>query len=80
MRERLLAMDGVSSVSGLGLMIGVSLTDKKAADIVKACAKAGLLILTAKDKLRLLPPLIIGKEDIDAGLDILEKVLQDEMR
>jgi acetylornithine/N-succinyldiaminopimelate aminotransferase len=74
-KERLLAMEGVSDVSGRGMMIGVSLTEKKAADTVKACLREGLLILTAKDKLRLLPPLTIEKEDIDEGLDILERVL-----
>jgi acetylornithine/N-succinyldiaminopimelate aminotransferase len=74
-RERLNAMDGVAGVSGKGLMIGVALTEKKPADVVKACLKSGLLILTAHDKLRFLPPLIITKEDIDEGLAILQKNL-----
>jgi acetylornithine/N-succinyldiaminopimelate aminotransferase len=74
-RERLSAMEGVAGVSGKGLMIGVSLTDKKPADVVKACLDKGLLILTAHDKLRFLPPLIIAKEDIDEGLAILQKIL-----
>ncbi|MDR2156864.1 MAG: aspartate aminotransferase family protein [Clostridiales Family XIII bacterium] len=75
-KERLLAMDGVSDVSGKGLMIGAALADKKAGDVVRACIKNGLLILTAKDKLRLLPPLIIRRDEIDAGLDILERALK----
>jgi acetylornithine/N-succinyldiaminopimelate aminotransferase len=75
MRERLLAMDGVASVSGKGLMIGASLTDRKPADVVKSCAAEGLLLLTAKDKLRLLPPLIIGYADIDEGLELLRAAL-----
>jgi acetylornithine/N-succinyldiaminopimelate aminotransferase len=76
MKERLLSMRGVSEVSGKGLMIGVSLADKKLADVVRGCIGEGLLILTAKDKLRLLPPLIIGREDIDAGLEIMERVIE----
>jgi acetylornithine/N-succinyldiaminopimelate aminotransferase len=75
MKARIAAMDGVSGVSGKGLMIGVSLKEKTPAELVKACLKEGLLLLTAKDKLRLLPPLTISREDIDAGLAIMEKAL-----
>ena len=76
-KEKLLGMDGVTDVSGLGLMIGVKTkTDaKKAAD---ECLMKGLLVLTAKDKLRLLPALNISFEEIDKGLGILEKVLKGE--
>ncbi|MDR0519988.1 MAG: aspartate aminotransferase family protein [Clostridiales Family XIII bacterium] len=74
-RERLLAMKGVAGVSGKGLMLGVALSDKKAAEVVKHCAANGLLILTAKDRVRLLPPLTITKEEADEGLNILEAAL-----
>ena len=43
---------------------------RDAHDVMEACAKAGLLILTAKDMVRFLPPLTITKEEIDAGLEI----------
>ncbi|MDR0851660.1 MAG: aspartate aminotransferase family protein [Clostridiales Family XIII bacterium] len=76
-KQRLEAMDGVSGVSGIGLMIGVGLKDKTPAAVVNACLKSGLLLLTAKDKLRLLPPLIISRAEIDEGLDILEKTLKE---
>ncbi|MBR7110360.1 MAG: aspartate aminotransferase family protein [Clostridia bacterium] len=65
---------GVESVSGLGLMLGVKTV--KDAKLVKAeCLKNGLVVLTAKDKIRLLPALNISDEDIEKGLKILEKAL-----
>ena len=66
---------GVESVSGLGLMIGITLTEKKAADVVKAALDKGLLLLTAKEKVRLLPPLTITYEEIDKGIGILSELL-----
>ena len=73
--DKVSKMKGVASVTGLGLMIGIELTEKKAADIVKAALDRGLLLLTAKTKVRLLPPLNITFEEIDAGLKILEELL-----
>ncbi len=79
-RGRLLSMPHVTEISGLGLMIGISLScEASAADLARACADNGLLILTAKAKLRMLPPLTIPYEDIDSGLAILESVLQSAM-
>lgn len=74
-RKKLSAMSEVSSLSGIGLMIGISLKSKKAADVAKKALESGLLVLTAKDKVRLLPPLTISYEEIDKGLEILEKVM-----
>ena len=76
-RKALLACDEVASVSGIGLMIGVELKTKKAADIVKAALDNGLLLLTAKTRVRLLPPLTITYEEIDNGLAILTKLLNE---
>ncbi|MGN1119861.1 MAG: aminotransferase class III-fold pyridoxal phosphate-dependent enzyme, partial [Oscillospiraceae bacterium] len=70
-RKRLLECSEVAGVSGLGLMIGIELKEKKAADIVKAALDKGLLLLTAKTKVRLLPPLTISYEELDRGLEIL---------
>lgn len=75
-REKLAKCSEVQSLSGIGLMIGIELKTKKAADIAKACLENGLLVLTAKTKVRLLPPLTISYEEIDAGLDILIKLLE----
>lgn len=76
-REKLAAMDGVKSVSGLGLMIGIAPENKEAADIANAALENGLLVLTAKgNKVRLLPPLTITYDEIDKGLAILEKIIK----
>ncbi|MBQ4165042.1 MAG: aspartate aminotransferase family protein [Oscillospiraceae bacterium] len=74
-KEKLLACDEVVSVDGMGLMIGIQLKSKVAGDIVKAALDKGLLLLTAKSKVRLLPPLTITYEEIDKGLDILIELL-----
>ncbi|MBO5743406.1 MAG: acetylornithine/succinylornithine family transaminase [Clostridia bacterium] len=60
--------EGVESVSGLGLMIGIK-TKKPAIDIVKKCIERGVLCLTAKDKVRLLPALNIP-------MDVLKKAIE----
>lgn len=63
----------VKSVSGLGLMLGVEADD--AAALKEQCLQKGLVVLTAKDKLRLLPPLNIGDDELEEGLRILKEVL-----
>lgn len=68
-------IEEIDSVSGLGMMIGVKLKTKLVADVVTACLANGLLVLSAKEKLRLLPPLVISYDEINKGLDILKKVL-----
>ena len=77
MAEKCMAFDEVENVTGTGLMIGIQLKTKKSADVCKACLDNGLLTLTAKEKLRLLPPLNITYEEIDKGLAILEKILSE---
>lgn len=74
-KEKLLQCDEVVSVDGMGMMIGIQLKTKVAVDIVKAALDKGLLLLTAKTKVRLLPPLTISYEDIDKGLEILISLL-----
>jgi acetylornithine/N-succinyldiaminopimelate aminotransferase len=75
-REKLLTCPEVQSVSGMGLMIGIELKTKKAADIAKAALEQGLLVLTAKTRVRLLPPLTISYDEIDKGLAILTELLK----
>ena len=77
-RAKLAEIDEVEGVDGLGLMIGVRLKTKKAADILVKCAEKGLLILTAKEKLRFLPPLNITYENIDKGMSILKEILDEK--
>ena len=75
-KKKLAEINEVEGIDGLGLMIGVRLKTKNAADVCKLCLDNGLLILTAKTKLRFLPPLTITYEEIDQGLEILKKVLK----
>ena len=77
LRSELLKMNGVESVSGLGLMIGITLKNKKAGDVVKSALERGLLLLTAKDKVRLLPPLNIQTDEMKEGLEIFNAVLEE---
>lgn len=74
-KEKLEKMDEVKAVSGLGMMIGITLKSKNAADIVAEAIEKGLLLLTAKEKVRLLPPLNITYDEIDKGFEIFEKIL-----
>lgn len=76
LREKLLSIDEVESLSGTGLMVGIKLKSKNAADIVAKALEKGLLLLTAKDKVRLLPPLTITYEEIDKGISIMEEILK----
>lgn len=65
---------GVKSVTGMGLMIGVE-PEKPLADVVAACREKGVLVLTAKTKVRLLPPLNIPAALLKQGVDVLKSVL-----
>ena len=76
LREKLLKIDEVESLSGTGLMVGIKLKSKNAADTVAKALEKGLLLLTAKDKVRLLPPLTITYEEIDKGISIMEEILK----
>ena len=73
--KRLMKMPHVQEVSGLGLMLGITL-DIEVKPIVNACIENGLLVLTAKQKLRLLPPLNISLEVLEEAMDLLEGVLK----
>jgi acetylornithine/N-succinyldiaminopimelate aminotransferase len=73
--ERLRALPGVTEVSGIGLMIGATLKKGNVRQVVEACQAKGLLVLTAGERIRFLPPLVITDEEIAAGLDIFAAVL-----
>ena len=66
----------MESVTGTGLMIGISLKTKSASDIAAEALENGLLVLPAKDKIRLLPPLNITYGEIDKGMEILKNILE----
>lgn len=74
-RTRLLAMKHITQVNGMGLMLGAVVEGINVNDIVKTCLAKGLLLLTAKDRLRFLPPLIIHKDELEDAMNILEEIL-----
>ena len=67
---------GVESVSGLGLMIGVK-TVAPAGEVVRRCMDKGVLCLTAKDKVRLLPALNIPMEDLNYAVETLKAAVEE---
>lgn len=71
--NRLSGAKGVVSVSGKGLMIGVK-TEKDAKAVVLSCIEKGVLFLTAKDKVRLLPALNIPFELLQKAMDVLTSI------
>lgn len=75
-REKLLASGAVEKIDGMGMMLGLTVKGSSK-DVAVRCAENGLLVLTAKAKIRLLPPLNIKKKDIDAGLEILIRTLKE---
>ncbi len=75
LRGRIEAMPHVQSVAGLGMMLGIQL-DVDAKPVIHTLLEAGLLVLSAKTKIRLLPPLTISQDELDKGLSILENTLQ----
>jgi acetylornithine/N-succinyldiaminopimelate aminotransferase len=66
----------IQSISGEGLMLGLTLKNKNAGEVLTACVQKGLLVLTAKAKVRIMPPLVITNEELDKGLSILTEVLE----
>ena len=68
---------GVEAVSGMGLMIGVK-TVKPAAEVVKKCMEKGVLCLTAKDKVRLLPALNIPEDVLMQAVETIKAVCAED--
>lgn len=71
--QTLTGTPGIESVTGLGLMIGVKPV-APAAEVVKACMERGVLCLTAKNKVRLLPALNIPMEDLKFAVETIRTV------
>lgn len=69
--DQLTNAEGIESVSGLGLMIGIK-TKKSAKEVLNYCSEHGVLCLTAKDKVRLLPALNIPMELIEKAVQIIK--------
>lgn len=75
--EKVSKFKNVKNVRRMGLMIGIELESGNAHDIAVKCVENGLLIITAKDLLRMLPPLVITYDEIDEALKILETTLKE---
>ncbi len=73
-RKSLAGLSGVTEVTGMGLMIGVGLA-KNLAEAVEACRKKGVLVLTAHDRMRLLPPLNIPFPVLREGIERIKEVI-----
>ena len=69
-KDTLQGQPGIEAVSGMGLMVGIK-TVKPAGDVVKACIEKGVLCLTAKDKVRLLPALNIPEDLLKKALAVI---------
>ncbi len=68
--------DGIKGISGMGLMLGLE-TVKPAAQVVNECMEKGVLCLTAKDKVRLLPALNIPMELLKQAVEVIKEVCAD---
>ena len=65
--------DGILDVTGMGFMIGIR-TKKPAKEVVSACMERGVLCLTAKEKVRLLPALNIPMETLKQAVGVIRDV------
>jgi len=70
-RKELENAPGVKSISGLGLMVGIE-CEKSAGEVVKKCMENGVLCLTAKTKVRLLPPLNITMAQLEKAVAVIK--------
>ncbi|MDP4133353.1 MAG: aspartate aminotransferase family protein [Bacillota bacterium] len=66
---------GIKSVTGMGLMLGLE-TEKDASQFIKECTDNGVLVIKAKNKVRLLPALNIPKEVLTEAIEVIKKVAQ----
>ena len=67
--------DGVKSVTGLGLMLGIE-TEKDASEVIKICQENGVLPIKAKNKVRLLPPLNITDDELIKAINVIKKAVK----
>lgn len=70
--ESLTGADGILSVTGMGLMIGIE-TVKNASDVIAECMNNGVLVIKAKNKVRLLPPLNITMQQLEFAVNVIKE-------
>ena len=75
--EKAAKFENVASVTGMGLMIGIELKSGTSKAVAVKCLEKGLIVLTAHEKVRLLPPLNITEDQLEKGLAILEEAIKE---
>lgn len=75
--NELTGADGIKSVSGLGLMLGIE-TERDAGEIIKECMDRGVLPIKAKNKVRLLPALNIPMDTLKKAISVIKAVAKGE--
>lgn len=73
--DELSKANGVKSVTGLGLMLGIE-TEKDAGEVIKICQENGVLPIKAKNKVRLLPPLNITDNELVKAISVIKKAVE----
>ena len=73
-KKEISACKNVKSISGMGLMLGIE-CEKNSVEIVQECLKKGVVVLTAKNKVRLLPALNIPMADLEKAIAVIKEVI-----
>ena len=75
--SKIKGFENVVSVTGMGMMVGIELAKGTSKQVAASCLEKGLIVLTAHEKVRLLPPLTISDELLEKGLAILEEAIKE---
>lgn len=76
--SELKSIDKIVDADGMGLMMGFNIEGKEPSDVVASCLEKGLIVLTAHGKVRLLPPLVITREELDKGITIIKEIADNQ--
>ena len=80
LQEKLRTIPQLTNIRGMGLMIGADVkpeTGLTSLDVANLCLKKGMLVLTAHKAVRLLPPLVMTREEMDQGVAVLRQALKE---
>ena len=77
-QDKLQGCKGIKNITGMGLMLGLEV-EKPAKEVVNQCLEKGVIVLTAKSKIRLLPALNIPYPLLDRALEVLKEVCGEEV-
>ncbi len=75
--NQLESAEGILAISGMGLMLGLT-TKRDAAEVIADCMQNGVLVIKAKDKVRLLPPLNITMEQLERAVEVIKSACKKE--